>query len=701
MSVQPSLSRRDFLRVVTAAGTGLVIAVTLPGCQNEPTPPPAATFPPTATSTATGIPAATTAVSSATAESTPTGEPAAAEEPTATPDPNARFAPNLYLRVDGTGAVTITVPRPEMGQGVRTALAMIIAEELDADWSTVRVEQAPADRSFGNQVVGGSRSILESYVPLRQAGATARSMLILAAADRWGVEVESCRTERGWVIHEPSGRELSYADLAEAAAALPLPARVPTKELQDFTIIGRPLGRLDNPDIVTGRAIYGTDVVLPEMLYATIARPPIFGATADSYDDTAALAVTGVRHVVPISSGIAVVADGTWAAIQGRQALEITWDEGPRVGLNSGEIRQRLTDRLPSTSGEEDPNTLEAIYEIPFLAHATLEPMNCTAHIRADSGLVWAPTQDPNAARTQARRVSRLSEEAVQVHVPLIGGGFGRRLQVDYVAEAVEISQAVGAPVKVQWTREDDIQHDFYHPFSLHHASTDLDDLRLPRVRSQESGDIPTGAWRSVYNFTNAFVQESFIDEMAAALGRDPYELRLDLEPRSLHAVLEVAASRAGWGDPLPAGWGRGIACWSTFNVTPVAHVVELSVAESGAVRVHRVVCAVDPGTVINPNMVMEQMEGGIVFGLTAALKADITVANGRVQQSNFHDYALLRMDEMPEIEVYILPSDAQPSGVGEMGVPPTAPAVANAIFAATGKRLRKLPIRPEDISAA
>jgi isoquinoline 1-oxidoreductase beta subunit len=289
----------------------------------------------------------------------------------------------------------------------------------------------------------------------------------------------------------------------------------------------------------------------------------------------------------------------------------------------------------------------------------------------------------------------------VQVQVPLIGGGFGRRLQVDYVAEVVEISQAVGAPIKLQWTREDDIQHDYYHPFSLHHASARLDQPGLPRVRSQASNDIPTGAWRSVHNFTDAFVRESFIDEMAAALGRDPYELRLELEPRSLHAVLELAAIQANWGDPLPAGWGRGIACWSTFNMTPVAQVVELSVAEDGEVQVQRVVCVVDPGTVINPNMVVEQMEGGIVFGLTAALKANITLAEGRVQQSNFHDYPLLRIGEMPVIEVHILPSDAPPSGVGEMAVPPFAPAVANAIYDATGVRLRKLPMRQQDIQAS
>ena len=695
MSEEPTISRRQFLRVATAAGTGLVIAITLPGCQNDPTLLPDPTVSPTAATAATEtLGAMATGGSTAAAESTATAE------PTATPDPDARFEPNLTLRVDGTGLVTITVPRPEMGQGVRTALTMIVAEELDADWSTVRVEQAPADARYGNQVVGGSRSIYESYAYLRKAGATARAMLVTAAAGRWGVKEESCRTESGRVIHGPSGQELTYADLAEAAATLPVPGRVSTKEPTDFTIIGSSLGRLDNPQIVTGRAIYGFDVVVPDMLVATVARCPVFGGVVAGFDDVQAKELEGVRHVVQISSGIAVVANRSWAAIQGRRALEISWDEGPKADLSTEEIRQELMDRFPPTSadGGNDENVLEALYELPFLAHATLEPMNCTADVRPDSCELWAPTQDPDSARRRARNVSRLPDDALTVHIPLIGGGFGRRLQVDYVGEAVEISQAVGAPVKLQWTREDDLQHDYYHPFSLHRVSANLNEPGLPRVRSQAYEGVPTGPWRSVDNFTDAFVQECFVDEMAAALGRDPYELRLDLEPQQLRAVLELAASRAGWGDPLPAGWGRGIACWSTFNMTPVAHVVELSVAEDGAVRVHRVVCAVECGTVINPNMVVEQMEGGIVFGLTAALKADITIENGRVQQSNFHDYPLLRMDEMPAIQVHIVPSEAQPTGVGEMGVPPTAPAVANAIFAATGKRLRKLPIRPQDI---
>jgi isoquinoline 1-oxidoreductase beta subunit len=575
---------------------------------------------------------------------------------------------------------------------------MLVVEELDTDWEMVQIEQAPADSKYGNQQVGGSRTMFESYNLMRQAGSIARSMLVTAAASIWGVDEATCHTESGWVIHQGTDQQLSYADLAEAAAELPIPRRTRPKDPADFNIIGRSINRWDNPVIVTGEAIYGSDVQLPGMLYATVARPPSFGGALSSYDDTQALAIPGVRRVLVITSGVAVIADSTWAAIQGQRALEITWDEDPDSKVSTDNIRNELLERFSNSGDGESENVLKAFYEIPHLAHATMEPMNCTADVRGDRCEVWAPTQTPNAALGRAVSVSGLPGDAVQVHIPLIGGGFGRRLQVDYVREAVEISKAVDAPIKLQWTREDDFHNDYYHPFSLHLASVNLDQPAQPQVHSQEYTRLRPGAWRSVGNFTDAFVRESFIDEMAVALDRDPLDLRLEIERKVLHPVLELSASKAGWGDPLPEGWGRGIAVWSTFNMTPVAHVMDVSVSPSGTIKVHRVVCAVDCGIVTNPSMVKEQMEGGIVFGLTAALKKAITVENGRVQQSNFNDYPLLRMDEMPQVEVHIIPSDAPPSGVGEMGVPPTAPALANAIYNAIGIRVRRLPIRPEDL---
>ncbi len=682
MSAPSTLNRREFLKVFALTGSGLIVGICLPGCQRVPV-----------------EDLDSTALPKPTALPTPVLE----LEPQATPtsDPNALFEPFITLQVAGTGEVTVTVPRPEMGQGVRTSLAMIIAEELDADWASVRVEQAPADSRFGNQVVGGSRSIMESYAPLRKVGATARAMLVSAAAQIWGVSEEECHTEAGVVHHPPSEQALPYAHLVETAAALPVPRQAQAKDPADFKIIGTAVGRVDNPEIVTGRAVYGSDIQLPGMLYATIARCPVFGGGVADFNPAPALAVPGVQQVVPVSAGVAVVADNTWAALQGREALEVFWDEGNKSDLTTGGIREQVMARFPITkeeTGLDGDNTLRVFYEVPFLAHATQEPMNCTADVRADACEVWAPTQVPGDAKGQVMRVTRLPSDAVTVHIPLLGGGFGRRLQVDYVQEAVEISQAVGAPVKLQWTREDDFQHDYYHPFSCHLATADLNRLEMPRIRSEESGLIPTGAWRSVENFPAAFVRESFLDEMAAALDQDPLALRLALVDENLVGVLTLAAEKAGWGEPLPTGWGRGIAAWSTFGVTHVAHVVEISVETDGRVQVHRVVCAVNCGVVINPGMVTEQMEGGIVFGLTAALKSYITIENGRTEQGNFHNYPLLRIDEMPEIEVHILPSDASPGGVGEMGVPPIAPAVANAIYAATGRRIRHLPISPEDL---
>lgn len=688
-----TINRREFLKVSTLAGAGLTIAFCLPGCQptptptQEPTPAPEPTVPPVPTATP---------------------EPTAQPAPTATDEAANVFEPNIYLTIDHTGTVTIQAFRSEMGQGIRTAIAIIIAEELDAGWPAIRIQQVPADSAYGNQVTGGSMSVSDHYMRLRQAGATVRHMLMTAAAQRWGVERGSCRTERSWVIHPDGTQRLPYGELVGAAAELPLPGRqeVQLKDPRDFRLIGTPLALYDAPRMVDGSAIYGSDLRVPNMLYATVARCPVFGGRLASFDASQAKAVAGVHDVIQIDSGIAVVADSTWTAIQGRAALETTWEEGGLADWSSVSIRQQIVAGSPKpgdAAATGDGTEMDAAYDIPYLAHATMEPMTCLADVRADHCEVWAPSQAPQEAKRRVRSITMLPADAITVHIPLIGGGFGRRHGTDYVEEAVQISQAIGAPVKLVWTRDDDVQHDLYHPLSYNYASVKLDEsgrpTSLPRVRSfpMRSG-VPTGYWRSVENFTEAFARESFLDEVAAQQGLDPYELRLALLPERARTVVQLAATQAEWGSQLPEGWGRGMAYWATFDVTHVAQVAEVSVASDGTVQVHRVVCAVDCGIVVNPDTVAAQMEGGIVFGLTAALKAGITIEHGRAQQSNFHDYPLLRLDEMPVVEIHIVPSDERPTGIGEMGVPPIAAAVANALFAATGKRIRRLPILASDL---
>jgi isoquinoline 1-oxidoreductase beta subunit len=663
------LSRRDFLKLSGLAGGGLVLAVYLDACA-----------PGTDIPTATIVPV------------TPDGS--------ATPRPPFEWDANIYIRIDQDGILTFTAFRSEMGQGIRTALAMLVAEELDIEWSSVRIVQADADGRYGDQQTGGSVSISTYHDAMRKAGATARQMLVEAAAKVWGVEAAQCASEAGFVIHPDGVQKLSYGELVQTASESKRPLNVDLKDSSQFKIVGTKLGHWDAPKIVTGKAVYGLDVRLPNMSFAAIARCPVFGGKFTSYDDADAKAIVGVKDVVELKDRIAVVAENSWAAIRGRNALKVTWDEGRNATLDSQQMMADAEARFKKNTNE---NVLEAVYQIPYEAHATMEPMNSTAYFHDGICELWAPTQSPQDAQRAVAGACRLSPDQVTVHVPLMGGGFGRRLQVDYAVEAALLAQGMAGPVQVVWTRDDDIQHDFYHAMAVQYAFIGLDKPQLPVIRvGGGDSNVPTGAWRSVGEFTKAYAEQSFMDEMAVALGRDPVELRQELYKNTKRALdtINLVAEKSNWGSALPAGHGRGMAYFATFSVTHVAHVAEVTVDVDGNVRVNRVVCAVDCGKAVNPDNVIAQMQSGIVFGLTAALKAQATIKNGRVQESNFNEYPIWRMDEMPIIEVHIVPSDTRPSGIGEMGVPPIAPAVANAVYAATGKRIRHIPIKPEDLRA-
>jgi isoquinoline 1-oxidoreductase beta subunit len=649
------------------------------------------------------------------------------------------FKPNAWIEIRPDGAVTIWTGRSEMGQGVKTAMPMIVAEELEADWTRVRVAQADADPAYGDQFTVGSRSVRSGFEPLRKAGAAAREMLIGAAALTWNVPRESCRARNGMVEHVPTGRRLGYGDLAARAATIPVPADPPLKAPSEFRLLGHRMPRVDTPDKVSGTAVFGLDVWVPGMVYAAVARCPVFGGRVKTFDPAPALAVPGVQRVVQISSGVAVVAEHTWPAFQGKKALKIEWDEGATArwssdgiwsafaaaAARSGEVVRAVGD--VDASLKVAARTVEAVYQAPYLAHACMEPMNCTAQVRGGRCEIWAPTQSPQGVQRAAAQVSGLPVEAITVHVTYLGGGFGRRGgPVDYATEAVELAQQIARPVQVVWTREDDIQNALYRPATYNVLRGGLDARGAPLVWSHrlvgpaggpflltrgadeliypvpnfrlerviEDPGVPVAPWRGVGPSQNGWVVESFVDELAHAAGKDPYAFRRDLvagRPRLL-GVLDLAAQQAGWGSAPPAGRSRGIALWQ-FGETYLAQVAEVSVASDGKVRVHRVVCAADCGIMVNPDTVDAQLQSAIVYGLTAALYGEITIERGRVAQSNFSDYRMLKLAEMPEIAVHLVRSEAAPGGVGEAGLPPIAPAVCNAVFAATGKRIRRLPI--------
>ena len=673
------------------------------------------------------------------------------------------FAPNAWLQVGTDGNVTLTIDKSEMGEGNHTALAMLIAEELDADWTKVKIGPVPDNpaRWSRRMSTGGSTSVRTSWDILRKAGATARTMLVAAAAQTWGAEPAACSTDNGVVSHAGTTHRLTYGELATKAASIPVPENPPLKDPKDFRLLGKRTHRLDTPSKVNGTAQFGIDVRVPRMLIASVERSPVFGGRVKSFDATRTKAMPGVRHVVQLEStpwtgtgawgvgtesGVAVVADTYWQAVEGRRALQITWDEGANATL--GDIPGKLASlaNQAGVSARKDGDAaaalagaakqIDAVYTVPFLHHATMEPMNCTAHVRADGCDVWAPTQNQTRAQQVAAEAAGLPIDKVRIHTTLLGGGFGRRLESDFVAEAVRISRAVKAPTKVIWSREDDTKHGFYRPATYNRLVAGLDAQNKPLAWThhivappillkygplqngidrtlidgaadmpygisnvfvdQVAADLPVplGFWRSVGASQNAFVVECFMDEVAAAAGRDPYEFRRELlqaKPRHLR-TLELAATKAGWGTPLPPGRGRGIAI-AEWEPTTCAEVAEVSVASDGTVRVHRVVCAVDCGQVVNPDTLEAQMQGGVVFGLSAALYGEITIENGRVKQGNFTDYPVLRIPEMPVVEVYTVPSTDALGGIGEPSVPPTAPAVCNAIFAVTGRRIRSLPI--------
>ncbi|MFN5036719.1 MAG: molybdopterin cofactor-binding domain-containing protein [Bradyrhizobium sp.] len=713
------LSRRNFLRASAIAGGGLLLSVNLPCAGRE-------------------------------------SEAAAAA---------GDFAPNAFVRIGGDGKVVLTMPYVEMGQGTYTSIPMLIAEELEIGLNQVQLEHAPpSDKLYANpllgvQATGNSNAMRGAWQPMRKAGATAKAMLVAAAAKRWNVEPATCRAENGEVHHAASGRKLGYGELAADAAQMPVPENVTLKSPAEFKLIGTAAKRLDTPSKVNGTAVYGIDARPPGVKVATLAQSPVFGGRVKRVDDAAAKAVNGVRQIVTLDDAVAVVADHMGAAKKGLAALTIEWDEGPHAKLATADIARELEaattkpGAVAQNIGDADnalagaATKVEATYQLPFLAHATMEPMNCTVHVRPDGCEIWVGNQALSRVQAVTAKLLNLPPEKVVVHNHLLGGGFGRRLEVDGVIRAVQIARQVDAPLKLVWTREEDIQHDMYRPYWCDRISVGLDasgkpiawnnrfagssviarwappafrngldpdttegaidlvydipNFHVEYVRVEPPG-IPTAFWRSVGPSHNVFVTESMIDEMAAAAKQDPVEYRkalLGKSPRA-KAALELAAAKAGWGGKLPAGRGRGVSLQFVFG-SYLALIAEVEVAKDGSVRVHRVVCAMDCGTVVNPDTVQAQLQSGINFGVTAALYGEITLKDGRVEQTNFDSYQMLRIDQAPAIEVHIVPSTEPPGGMGETGTSGIVPAISNAIFAATGKRLRKMPVDPAVLKQA
>jgi isoquinoline 1-oxidoreductase beta subunit len=677
------------------------------------------------------------------------------------------LSPSAFLEITPDGMVTFWLARSEMGQGVAATLPLIVADELDVPLESIQVRHASADPKFGEQITGGSSSLSSLWTPLRKASAQAREMLVGAAARSWGVPASECVAEQGTVRHPVTNRQSSYGALVPIAAVLHVPDNPTLRDPKTFRLMGRPSRRIDAPPKVDGSARYGIDVRLPGMVFACVARCPVFGRPLTGYDAAKARAMSGVIDVVPLEAGelflndvrwpldgaVAVVADTSWAAMQACKALECQWDGAG--GTDSNTLTRTFRDRAlqRGTIGRNDGDAetalarasqvLEASYEVPFLAHATMEPMNCTAFVSAGRCEVWAPTQSPNDAQRIAEALTGLDGSAVEIHTTIMGGGFGRRFEMAWVIDAIRVSKALLRPVQVVWTRENDMQHDNYRPASYHALRGGLDargklvawthrvvapsvvawhlPVLLPPGSDGAASEaldgaadlaydipniyvdycpvqtpVPVGWWRSVFASQTCFANETFLDELARAAGRDPLELRRELlanRPRHL-AVLNLAAEKAGWSTPLPAGRGRGIAIHKFFSDAIVAEVAEVTVDQKG-IAVDRVVCAIDCGFALNPDVVTAQMEGGIVYALSAAMKGAITLEGGRVKQSNFHDYQVLRMSEMPRVEAFIVPSTDDPHGVGEPAVPPLAPAVANAVVMATGTAIRRLPLAP------